>query len=137
LLSDATPARPSRTGWYAGLGVAVLGTAALIGTVAMVNTATDTVVDMASGSAAPLVTTVDLTPELADIRLPAAPPGCSPAALADRDAQATALRDQQNAELQAISSTDALALGAVRDRAGVALNRISMIDAECVAAAAG
>lgn len=138
MLSDASHTRASRHGLYAGLGVAVLGAAALIGTVAVVNTATDTVVGMASGPAAPAVTEVDLTPELADILLPAAPPGCSPDALADRNVQATALQTEQAAELQAIADVRMAAdLEAIRSRADVALNRISMIDAGCVAAATG
>jgi hypothetical protein len=118
--------------------VAVLGTAALIGTVAVVNTATDAVVGMATGPAAPLITQVDLTPELADIRLPAAPPGCSPDALADRNTQAAAVQTEQAAELQAISDVGAAgALDGIRGRADAALARISTIDAGCVAATAG
>lgn len=138
MLSDASPTRPSRHGLYAGLGVAVLGAAALIGTVTVVNSATDAVVGFAAGPAAPVVATVDLAPELADILLPAAPPGCSPSALADRNAQAGALHTEQAAELAAIANVSAAGdLDAIRGRADVALNRISTIDAGCVAAATG
>jgi hypothetical protein len=130
--------RQARTTVYAGLGLAVLATTALIATTTLANGATDAVVDatesISLSSAASGSTT---EAELTDVEAPAAPDGCSQAQLAERTTQVGLLDNEKAAEARVIATvTDgslADKLGAIRDRADIVLGRIAALDARCEA----
>jgi hypothetical protein len=130
----------ARTTVYAGLGVAVLATAALIATTAVANNATDAVVDASANLSLTSTQGGTATAELADVEAPAAPAGCAPGQLAERATQIGLLEDEKQAEARVIATvTDGSLddkLGAIRDRADIVLGRIAALDARCDAAPA-
>jgi hypothetical protein len=136
MLSTATQPRPARRTLYAGLGAAVLGAAALLATISVVNSAADAVAG-AAGAVTQDAGRAGAVPLLASIQLPPAPTACSAADLDERAGQATALQQAQAAEQQALGAvgTDAAArLATARDQARAAVARVQQIDATCAPA---
>jgi hypothetical protein len=140
MLPTATQPRPTRRNLYAGLGAAVLGAAALIATISVVNSAADAVLGAASAVTQDSAQTgpVGAVPLLASIQLPPAPTSCSPAGLEERATQATALQQAQAAEQQAIAAGGAdgaeTRLATIRDQAHAAVAQVQQIDATCAPA---
>jgi hypothetical protein len=141
MLPTATQPRPTRRNLYAGIGAAVLGAAALIATISVVNTAADAVLGAAGAVTQDSDQTdqVGVVPLLAGIQLPPAPTACSPASLEERAAPVAALQQAQAAEQQLIGTvgTDASAmtrLTALRDQAHAAVAQVQQIDATCAPA---
>jgi hypothetical protein len=144
MLPTATQPRPARRTLYAGLGAAVLGAAALLATISVVNSAADAVL----GAAGAVTQDADHTgsagvvPVLASIQLPPAPTACSAADLDERAAQASALQQAQAAEQQALGTVGTAAVGpdaqarlaTARDQARAAVARVQQIDATCAPA---
>jgi hypothetical protein len=134
MIPTATHPTPIRRNLYAGVGAAVLGAAALIATISVVNTAADTMLGAAtavtqdSGTDAP----TGVVPQLTTIQVPAAPTTCSPASLEERAGDVVALQQARAAEQQAIAGGPGQ-LADVRSQGRAAFARIQAIDAGCAA----
>jgi hypothetical protein len=140
MIPTATQPRPTRRNLYAGLGAAVLGAAALVATISVVNSAADAVLGAANAVTQDSAGTgpVGAVPLLAGIQLPPAPTSCSPASLEERATRTTALQQAQAAEQQVIGAGGAdgaeARLATIRDQAHAAVAQVQQIDATCAPA---
>jgi hypothetical protein len=138
MLTTATQPHPARRNLYAGLGAAVLGAAALVATISVVNSAADAVLGAAGAVTQDAGPTdqAGVVPLLADVQLPPAPATCSPASLDDRAGQVAALQQAQTAEQQTIATSGGDSAGRLtdlRDQAQAAITRVQQIDSGCPA----